>query len=363
MTAPRVLVAGAVLGQPLGGVRRHAQELLPRAARLLAASGGGMAVLCGRTPPGFELPPPIERLASDVPAGPPLARALREGRALRAALATAHRDGRPFDVVHTGHLPAPAGLPVPLVLTVHDLRRLDPRLASRGARQAAAFALRRAARHAARLVAVSETVRAELAAAAQFPSERILVVRNAADHLPVLPRGPGPGARGPIVCVAHLERRKNQELLLGALARDASLPELILVGGEKQDGRAHLAALARTLGVDGRVRFAGVIGDRELAALYARAGCVVLPSWVEGFGIPLLEARRAGVPLAIADIPVLREVAGPSAAAFAPDDPDGCARALRAALDAGAPDPVPADWTWDASAQALVRAWEFARLA
>jgi len=44
----RVLVAGAVLGQPLGGVRRHNQALLPRAHALLAAEGGGVGVLVGR---------------------------------------------------------------------------------------------------------------------------------------------------------------------------------------------------------------------------------------------------------------------------------------------------------------------------
>jgi hypothetical protein len=46
--APRVLVAGTVLGQPMGGVRRHNQELLPRVARRLAARGGALAVLAGR---------------------------------------------------------------------------------------------------------------------------------------------------------------------------------------------------------------------------------------------------------------------------------------------------------------------------
>ena len=55
--APRVLVSGVVLGQPMGGVRRHNAELLPRAARLCAAEGGAVDVLEGRSRVELDLPP------------------------------------------------------------------------------------------------------------------------------------------------------------------------------------------------------------------------------------------------------------------------------------------------------------------
>src|SRR6185436_9327067 len=86
--------------------------------------GGALAVLVGRDGIALELPDAIERVASDVPSGPPIARATRESAELRRALADAHARGRAFDLVHTAHLPAPRALPVPFTLTLHDLRAL-----------------------------------------------------------------------------------------------------------------------------------------------------------------------------------------------------------------------------------------------
>ena len=105
MTAPRVLVSGVVLSLPMSGVIRHNRELLPRVARLLEEGGGRLAVLDGADPVPFALPESVERFPSGVPAEPALARAAVEGRALRRALAQGS-----FDLVHTGHLPAPRAL-------------------------------------------------------------------------------------------------------------------------------------------------------------------------------------------------------------------------------------------------------------
>jgi len=363
VSAPRVLLSGVVLGQPMGGVLRHNLELLPRAARLLAAGGGALHVLAGREPPPAALAAALGAalLPSDVPARPPPLRWLAEGRALAAAIARAREAGTPYDLVHTAHLPVPPRLPLPFVLTVHDLRRLELPDVPRLERAAARVALSAAIRGAARVVTVSETVRAALAA--RFGVDRLSVVPNAADHLPIAPRRPT--ADAPLLHVGHLEPRKNLELLLRALALDPALPPLELVGAAKGDARERLADLARRLGVAARVRFAGALPDAELPAAYARAACAVLPSRLEGFGIPALEAQRAGVPLAIADLPALIEVAGAEVPRFDPADPAACARAIRSALA------TPAEalrasaeragrFSWDRSAHAWVEAWRLA---
>ena len=147
--APRVLVLGTLLGQPMGGVRRHNAELLPRAAKILEARGGSLAVMEGREPVAFPLPARIQRIPTDAAAHPVLARFATEGRAARQVLA--NPPGASFDLVHTAHLPAPRLSAAPFTITVHDLRHLE----ASGLRRSAAGALllralRRAGRERAR---------------------------------------------------------------------------------------------------------------------------------------------------------------------------------------------------------------------
>lgn len=343
MSAPRVLVSGVVLAQPMGGVRRHNAELLPRLARLLDARGGALAVLAGRAGVPFELPPPIATIASRVPWQPPLARAVLEGRALRRVLAE-----RAFDLVHTGHLPLPRGLDLPVTLTLHDLRNL-----ARGA-GSGRMVLRSAARRAGAVFTPSASMRAAITAELGVPAERVHVVPNGADHLAVLARAPSSDAK--LLCVGHLEPRKNLELVLRALAIDRELPGVVLAGAAKGDHARRLCALARELGVEERVELLGPFDEARLPELYATCAAVVVPSRVEGFGIAAVEAQRARAPLAIARIAPLVEVAG-EAPSFAPDDPEECAHAIRAALTRS-PESIERDamraarFTWDASAAA-----------
>lgn len=345
--APRVLVLGSVLGQPQGGVRRHNQELLPRAARLLAARGGALAVLAPRAGLPFELPREAHVVHARLWPGAPAARAAAEALAVRRLRARLR-----FELVHTAHLPVPP-LPTPYTLTVHDARQWQ-----RGSAVARA-ALRRAVRGAARVCTVSAAVRDELQRALDVPAARFALVPNAADHLRYLPRSPAEHA--PILCVAHLEPRKNQQVLLHALALEPMLPELWLLGAAKGAERTRLERLARALGVAARVRFLDPVDDAELVRLYASCACVALPSTLEGYGIPVAEALAAGAPVAIARIPALVEVARGAAHAFEPRDALDCARALRAAIEQRAC-ASPARPDWDASAAALVEAWSAAML-
>jgi glycosyltransferase involved in cell wall biosynthesis len=304
--APRVLVSGVVLGQPAGGVRRHNQELLPRLARLLEEHGGGLAVLEGREKIAFELPG-IERIASNVPARPLIARAATESRSLRRALFDAQDRGRPFDLVHTAHMPRPRALGVPFTLTVHDLRAIKKGHSPHPRRVIAERVIGDAVRRAARVFTVSETVARELRTRFGADSPPTTVIGNGSDHFIPLPRAAARDA--PIVCVGHIEPRKNLELAVRALATDTTLQHLDVHGAAKADEEVRLRTLADELGVSARVRFAGPFREEELPRIYAEAACVCLPSTIEGFGIVALEAHRARVPLCIADAGALPEVA------------------------------------------------------
>lgn len=324
--APRVLVSGVCLGQPMGGVRRHNAELLPRVDERLRADGGGLAVLEGTTTIAFELPDSIERIASDVPYQPAPRRALYESRALGRALDAASRAGRPFDLVHTAHLPAPRSLAVPYTLTIHDLRSLDLDSAPFVRRLVGDRVVGGAIRGARRVLTVSEAMRERIREGFPGARGRVDVVGNGADHLPLQPREP---ADPPFLLhVGHVEPRKNLEQLVRALAVDASLPRVVLAGGAKGAELERLFELATELGVRGRIDARADVDDAGLAALYAAAACAVFPSRLEGFGIGPAEALRADCPTAVSDVPAHREVTGDAAERFALDDPDALVAAV-----------------------------------
>ncbi len=349
MNAPRVLVSGVVLGQPAGGVRRHNAELLPRLARRLDERGGGLAVLEGRDRIAFDLPVCVERIASEVPSGPPIARAAAEGFALRSALDAARRAGRPFDVVHTAHFPVPRSIPVPFTLTIHDLRALVLPETSTARRLLAGPLMGGAARRAARVFTVSRASARDIRAHLRVTDA--CVIGNGGDHFVPLPREPRAGsalprgsragsalprgsrAGAPLVHLGHLEPRKNVDVLLAALALDPGLPDLELWGAPKPDEIARLTRIATRLGIAARVHFRGAYAEEALPRILATCAAAVLPSKLEGFGIGVLEAHRARAPLAIADAGALPEIAAPDTPRFPPDDARACVAAIRNALE------------------------------
>lgn len=132
-----------------------------------------------------------------------------------------------------------------------------------------------------------------------------------------------------ILCVAHLYPRKDVATLLRAAAELRSEAQVQIVGtGPEQD---NLQRLARQLNLGERVRFLGHVPLAQLTQAYCGASLFCLPSRQEGFGIVLLEAMAAGLPIVAARAAAIPEVVadGEGALLFPPGD----AHALAAALD------------------------------
>lgn len=350
--APRVLVSGVVLDQPMGGVWRHNLELLPRVAERLRSAGGELAVLVGREGLSRELPGDLELIPGDVPPRPLLVRATKESRALDRVARE-----RGFDLVHVAHLPAPRNLDVPYTITLHDLRSLDLPHTPFSRRLFARAVIGRALRDARMVFTVSEWMVDRLAAGWPEVSPRVLLVGNAGDHLePIhVTTEHRRRASAPLLHLGHLERRKNLELLVRTIAGDPGLPDLVLAGREDPDEVARLRNLAGELGVSERISFHGPYREDELPRLLADCAAVVLPSHLEGFGIVALEAIAAGAPLAVSTAGALTEVAGPQVPSFDPDDPAACAGAIRLALERGGEIESGGGGSWEASADAWSR--------
>ena len=130
-----------------------------------------------------------------------------------------------------------------------------------------------------------------------------------------------------LLCVARIDRQKNQKMLVELLARHSEAT-LRLVGPVTQpDYKAELESRAAELGVAARLSFSGALkpDSPELVAEYRRADIFILPSRHEPFGITALEAWAAGLPVIASDIGGLGKLcaAHPGAAVtFAPDSMD-----------------------------------------
>ena len=137
-----------------------------------------------------------------------------------------------------------------------------------------------------------------------------------------------------ILCVARIDRQKNQMMLVEWLARNPGATVRLVGPVTQPDYRAELEARAAQLGVSGRLSFAGALkpASEELLREYANADVFVLPSRHEPFGIVVLEAWAAGLPVVASDIGGLGRLcaAHPEAAVtFSPGDIDALDDALR----------------------------------
>lgn len=307
-------------------------------------------------------------VGDDAPAAPcPGIRIVRDRRPQRPLFAAAALAGRPrledllggdVDVVWA---PAPAPLAVgpgtPLVLTVHDLS-FAQRPADFTAYERLWHHVARPARLAARAdVVLCDSAATRTALHATWPG--VDPARTRVLH-PGVDRPDAPPPRWDalperfVLFVGAREPRKGLDVLLDAFARaraDGLDAELVVAGGGRVDA-------------DGRpgVHVLGRIDDERLAACLTQALALVMPSWLEGFGLPPLEALWHGTPAIVSDLPVFAETLGADGAVrFPPGDAGTLADALlRVAEDdalrqrlVAAGRAAAAPLTWEAAAAGL----------
>jgi glycosyltransferase involved in cell wall biosynthesis len=139
-----------------------------------------------------------------------------------------------------------------------------------------------------------------------------------------------------ILFMGTLSLRKNVGTLLEAYARlrgqVADAPRLVLAG-HTTPASARWEARAAEAPLAGHVEITGYVDTARKIELFANARMLVLPSYEEGFGLPVLEAMACGVPVVVSSRGSLPEVAGPAADPIDPDDAEALAARLRALLD------------------------------
>jgi len=128
-----------------------------------------------------------------------------------------------------------------------------------------------------------------------------------------------------ILNVGTIERRKNLRLAVDALSLLPSDIHLVAVGRQTK--------YAQTLPQSNRLHLLSGVPDADLAVIYSLAEAFVYPSRYEGFGIPIIEAIAAGLPVVACTGSCLEEAGGPSCLYVDPDDVEGMAAALLSVLE------------------------------
>jgi len=357
----RVLIdATPVLGQR-SGIGRYTAALLRELATradvditVTAFTARGQRALRAAAPPGVA-----------VRGGPVPARALRV-LWRRVSWPPTELLAAEADVLHATNFVLPPAKRARGVVTVHDLAFLDrPELLDPRQRDLPDL-LRRSVARAAVVCTPSGAVARQVARRLDIPAERIVVTPLGVDPAWSSTGPPSPALRATLglprrylLFVGAAQPRKGLDVLLDAHAAHPGLAPLVLAGP---------AGWGPTPAASSRVHPVGYLDEADLRSVVAGAAVLVLPSREEGFGLPVLEAMAAGVPVVCSDLPALREVAGGLATLVPPEDPAALATAL-ADVDGAGRDPVgaaarqahAARYTWQACAQATVHAYRKAR--
>ena len=245
-----------------------------------------------------------------------------------------------LDLWHAPYFAVPLLLPCPLVVTVHDLifERYPVSVPRRSIRAYHSAMMRLGLRRAARVAVVSEATRRDLLALYPIAASKISVTYEATDGnfqpadaaavAAVRARYALPERY--ILCVGVRRPHKNIGVVVRALGqlRDRVDHDLVLVGGVDTRFHDDLPELIDAAGLTGRVHELGQIPEGDLPAMYAGAAAYICPSWIEGFGLPVIEAFACGAPVIVSDRPSLPEVVGDAALLFDPADATALAAAL-----------------------------------
>ena len=257
---------------------------------------------------------------------------------------------RPFDVVHDNQVLGYGLLFIKLlglrvVATVHhplDVDR-DNRIReadSLGEQVRAAmfypfFMQRIVSRAADQVVAVSPPAARSVARAFDLPTDKIAVVWNGVDtdtfrRLPAVER-----ERGRILFVGDSEdRNKGFSYLLSALYRLGPFAQVRVVVVQRSWSK-KAPAMARELGLEGKLTFIDSLSTDELVREYNSAELVVSPSLYEGFGLPAAEAQACGTPVVATNVGAFPEIVedGETGRIVPPGEAEPLADAIRELLD------------------------------
>ena len=233
------------------------------------------------------------------------------------------------------------------ITTLHDvIPLLLPETFTLKHRLVVRATMSRVVRRADRVMVPTEAVKRDVIDQLGIPGERVRVIhwgceerfspdRSAAGAERVRAKYALPAAY--VLALGTLEPRKNLTTLLAAFARLRQRPDVpselrLVIAGPRGWRDAPIFEAVDALGLSDAVSLPGYIDDDDLPDLYRGAELLAFPSLYEGFGLPIVEAMRCGVPVITSDRSAMPEVAGGAALLVDPHDANALATALARVL-------------------------------
>jgi glycosyltransferase involved in cell wall biosynthesis len=240
-------------------------------------------------------------------------------------------DREKVDLVFNPGFTGPKSLSVPAVTVFHDLQHVHhPEYFRKRELPFWNLLLTQAIRSSQKIIAASEFTRRDVLDHYQLPDDKVVAIPHGVERAFFdLERKPDP--ENPyLLCVSTIDPNKNIEKLIrvfGGLRGEFPRLRLVLAG-MRGSHTAKVEAMIEELELRPWVRVTGWVPRTEIYKLYEGATAFVYPSTFEGFGLPVLEAIAAGVPLACSRIDPLVEVAGDAASFFDPRSEQEMAQAI-----------------------------------
>jgi glycosyltransferase involved in cell wall biosynthesis len=230
---------------------------------------------------------------------------------------------RSADLFHGLHQRLPGRRFRRQVATFHDLFVMTGQYSTREFRERFSAQARGAAASADIIIAVSAFTGQQVQELLGFPASRIRVI-----HHGVVPRAIPDVARENIVlCVGAIQRRKNQATLVRAFRALPANWKLVLAGSSGYEAGETMSEIERSPCAS-RIQVTGYASEADLADWYGRARIFAFPSFDEGFGMPVLEAMAAGLPVITSNRSAMPEIAGGAAILVDPRREDELATEL-----------------------------------
>lgn len=311
----RWTINGRFLTQPLTGVQRYAREVVSALDALLA-SGGDFA----RSVEVELLYPPETTDVLNLEMIGTRSVGRFKGHLWEQYCLPRSVDGGLLSFCNTGPLAVRKQ-----IVCIHDVNtRLYPASYSRSFRTLYRCLIPALGRVAERVSTVSHYSRGELARLGIAPAGKIFVAANGHEHaLRWQPKRAHPSPDTPwqntIALIGSPAPHKNAAMIIGLADRLAEAGIGIAVVGMR-DGRVFKTGPRQVAA--GNVTWLGRLDDDEMAALLQDCLCLVFPSFVEGFGLPPLEAMAIGCPVIASDRASLPEICMDAALYASPENPD-----------------------------------------